>query len=176
MKVINGLCNVIKKICYYLCFVSMAIIVVMMILMSIDAIGGLFFNFRLRGSYEVVQMILSVVVFTSWGYTQTVHGHIHVVMFIKKFPGKMKLIIFGLTSALSVVVMAIGSYGVYRMIVDKMASNDRTATLLIPYWPFYMIELIAFIIFTIALLADTIKAFAALGNKELADEVQATWV
>jgi TRAP-type C4-dicarboxylate transport system permease small subunit len=153
----------------------MFIVVVMMILMTIDAVGGLFFNFRVKGSYELVQVILSVVVFTSWAYTQTEHGHIHVVMFIRMFPEKVRFVVFTLVSALSTVVMAIASYGVYRMILDKMSSNDRTATLLIPYWPFYLIELIAFIIFTIALLGDTFKAVAAIFNKEAAEEIQSTW-
>ena len=176
MKFINGLCNVLKKLCYYLCYASMFIIVVMMVLMSIDAIGGLFFNYRIKGSYEIVQMILSVLVFTSWGYTQTEHGHIHVVMFIKMFPMKARFVIFGLTSALSTVVMIIGSMGVYKMIIDKMQAQERTANLLIPFWPFYMIEFISFIIFAAALLADTLKAFAAIRNEEAAQEVMSTWV
>jgi TRAP-type C4-dicarboxylate transport system permease small subunit len=153
----------------------MFIIVVMMILMSIDAIGGLFFNYRVRGSYEVVQMILSVVVFTSWGYTQTQHGHIHVVMFIKMFPMKVRFIIFTIVSALSTVVMIIGCVGVYRMILDKMAANERTATLLIPFWPFYAIEFISFIIFAAALFADTLKAITAIGNEKAAEEIMSTW-
>jgi TRAP-type C4-dicarboxylate transport system permease small subunit len=176
MKFVNGLVAVLKKICYYLCYASMFIIVVMMILMSIDAIGGLFFNYRVKGSYEVVQMILSVLVFTSWGYTQTQHGHIHVVMFIKMFPEKVRVIIFAATSALSTVVMIIGSMGVYRMILDKMAANERTANLLIPFWPFYLIEFISFIIFAAALFSDTLMAIAALTHKEAADELQSTWV
>ena len=175
MKFVNGLCDVLKKICHYLCYASMFIIVVMMILMSIDAIGGLFFNYRVKGSYEVVQMILSVVVFTSWGYTQTQHGHIHVVMFIKMFPEKLRFLVFALTSALSTVVMVIGAVGVYRMIHDKLAAKERTATLLIPFWPFYAIEFISFIIFAAALFADTLKAIAAITNKEAAEELQSTW-
>lgn len=175
MKFVNGLSSVLKKICYYLCYVSMFIIVVMMILMSIDAIGGLFFNYRVKGSYEVVQMILSVVVFTSWGYTQTQHGHIHVVMFIKMFPMKVRFVIFTIVSALSTVVMVIGCMGVYRMILDKMAANERTATLLIPFWPFYAIEFISFIIFAAALFADTLKAITAIGNQEAAEEIMSTW-
>ena len=175
MKFINGFCNGVKKLCYYLCYVSMFIIVFMMILMFMDAILGLFFNTRIKGSYELVQLVLSVVVFMSWGYTQTEHGHIHVVMFIRHFPKKVRFIVFGFVSALSTVVMGIGTYGVYKMILDKMANNEKTATLLIPYWPFYIIEFIAFAIFTVALLADTLKAFAAIGNEEAAEDVMSSW-
>ena len=38
-----------------------------------------------------------------------------------------------------------------------------------------MIEFIAFVIFTVALLADTLKAFAAIVNKEAAEDVMSTW-
>ena len=175
MKAVNGFCSVIKKICYGLCYVSMFIVAFMMILMFADAIGGLFFNHRIPGSYELVQMILSVVVFTSWAYTQTEHGHIHVVMFIRLFPMKLRFVIFALTSLLSTIVMALASYGVYRMVHDKITDGLKTSTLLIPYWPFYLIEFIAFVIFTVALLADTLKAFAAIVNKEAAEDVMSTW-
>jgi len=153
----------------------MFIVLFMMVLMFIDAMLGLFFNTRIKGTIEIVQVILSVVVFMSWAYTQTEHGHIHVVMFIRKFPTKVRFVIFAVVSALSTVVMAIATYGVYRMILDKMANNEKTATLLIPFWPFYMIEFIAFAIFTVALLADTFKACAAIGNKEAAEDVMSSW-
>ena len=175
MKFINGFCNAIKKLCYYICYVSMIIVFAMMVIMFLDCMMGLFANTRIRGSYELVQVILSVVVFMSWAYTQTQHGHIHVVMFIRKFPTKLRFVIFAFVSLLSTVVMSIASYGVLRMIMDKMANNEKTATLLIPYWPFYMIEFIAFIIFTLALLGDTFKAFAAIVNKDAAEDIMSTW-
>lgn len=175
VKFVNTFCDVVKKICYYVCYASMAMVAVMMCLMFADALLGLFFNTRIRGSYELVQCMLCVLVFTSWAYTQTQKGHIHVVMFIRLMPKYARFVCFSITSLLSTAVMGLATYGVFRMFLDKMANNERTAILLIPYWPLYVIECIAFAVMTIALLADTLKAVTAIFNDEVAEDVMSSW-
>ena len=76
---------------------------------------------------------------------------------------------------LSTLIMAFACYGVFNMIKDKIVADERTATLLIPYWPFYVIELIAFVVLTLALLGDTIKSIAAIFNKKAAEDVMSSW-
>lgn len=165
----------VKKICYYVCFVSMALVVCMMLLMFVDAMLGLFFNSRITGSYELVQCMLCILVFTSWAYTQTEHGHIHVVMFVRMMPVKLRFFFFGLTSLFATVTMGFATGAIFGIIASKKASGECTGTLLIPYWPFYVVELIAFAVFTLALLCDTIKAFIAMSDKETADDIMKTW-
>ena len=165
----------IKKICYYVCFVSMILIVCMMVLMFVDALLGLFFNSRITGSYELVQCMLCIVVFTSWAYTQTVHGHIHVVMFVRMMPQKLRFICFSLTALLSTVTMGFATYALIGAIQGKLTSGECTGTLLIPYWPFYVIEFIAFLVFTLALLCDTVKSVIAIFDSELAEDIMESW-
>ncbi|MCR5387642.1 MAG: hypothetical protein K6E56_00180, partial [Lachnospiraceae bacterium] len=90
-------------------------------------------------------------------------------------PQKLRFICFGITSLLSTVTMVIAAYAVYFSILDKKKSGECTGTLLIPYWPFFIFEFIAFILLALLLFKDTIKAFWAIGSKEVADEIQATW-
>ena len=167
--------NIVKKVCYYVCFVSMILVVCMMLLMFVDALLGLFFNSRITGSYELVQCFLCILVFTSWAYTQTEHGHIHVVMFVRMMPQKLRFFCFGLTALLSTVTMGFATYALIGAIKSKMASGECTGTLLIPYWPFYAIEFIAFLVFTLALLCDTIKAIIAMFDNEVAEDVMKSW-
>ena len=175
VKALNKFCDAVKKLCWYVCYLSLAMIALMMLLMFADAMLGLFFNYRILGSYELVQCMLCALVFTSWAYTQTEKGHIHVVMFVRMMPKKLRFLCFGITSLLSTVTMGFGCYGVYRMILDKLSNGERTATLLIPYWPLYVVELIAFIVLTVALLGDTLKAFVAMFNDEVAEDVMSSW-
>ena len=170
-----GATSAIKKLCYYVCFVSMILIVVMMMIMFVDSMLGLFFNNRITGTYEVVQCLLSIVVFTSWAYTQTEHGHIHVVMFVRMMPQKLRFFCFSLTAILSTVTMGFATYALIGAIQGKMASGEATGTLLIPFWPFYIIEFVAFLVFTLALLCDTIKAIMAMFDNEIADDIMKSW-
>ena len=174
-KFMKGYTLVTNKVCYYICYVGMILIAVMMAIMFVDSMLGLFANYRITGIYELVQCLLLVVVFTSWAYTQTVHGHIHVTMFINMFPQKLRFFCFAVTSFISVATMAFGTYGVYRGIGEKMASKEITATLMIPIWPLFVIECVVFAMFTLVLLGDAVKSAIAMFDKEMADEIQSSW-
>ena len=64
----------------------------------------------------------------------------------------------------------------YLQIFTMKKTGESTANLLIPYWPFYIVECVAFALFTITLLVDCAKAFVAMFDHEVAEEVQSTWV
>lgn len=174
-KFMAGYTTVTNKVCYYLCYVSMLMIACMMVLMFVDSMLGLFIDGRIAGSYEIVQVMLLVVVFSSWAYTQTVHGHIHVVMFVRMMPQKIRFFCFGLTAIFSCVTMAFAAYAVYGEMFERMASREATATLMIPYWPFFIFEFLAFALLAIVLLCEAIKAVAAIVDKEYAEEIMSTW-
>ena len=174
-KIMGRLTRGSDRVCYYVSYISMAVIVIMMFLITIDVLLSQFFKIRIPGAYEVSQMILSTLVFSSWAYTQTEHGHIHVVMFISKMPQKLRFVCYGLTSIISMVTMVIASYAVYTQILAKFANNERTGTLLIPHWPFYIFEFVALILLSIVLLRDAIKSICAIFDKEFAEEIQSTW-
>ena len=167
-KVTDRLCDVINVI-------SMATTVFLMATICVDVVTGNIFNRPIPGVYELCQVILTVLVFTSWAYTQSKHGHIHVTMFVAMMPQKLRFFCFAVTSYLSTAIMVIATYAVWIITWDKKASAECTGTLQIPYWPFYLLEFIAFAFFTLILLRDSMKATVAMVNKEVADEIQASW-
>ena len=174
-KVMKGYTLVTNKLCYYVCYIGMILIAAMMVIMFVDSMLGLFANYRITGIYELVQCLLLVVVFTSWAYTQTVHGHIHVTMFINMMPQKLRFFCFAITSFVSVATMVFATWGVGKGVGEKMASHEITATLMIPIWPLFVVECVVFGLFTLVLLGDAIKAVIAMFDKETADEIQSTW-
>ncbi|MCI8538883.1 MAG: TRAP transporter small permease [Oscillospiraceae bacterium] len=174
-KSLAQLTNGANKICHYVSFFSMVTIVVMMGIICVDIVLGNFLNRPLKGLYEVLQVLLTTLVFASWGYTQSVHGHIHVVMFVTRMPQKLRFICYGLTASFSTVVMAIGCGAVCQQVLNVFKSGEQTGTLSIPYWPFYIFEAVAFALLTITLLLDAIKAVMAIWDNEMAEEIQATW-
>lgn len=167
--------KVTDAVCRYLSFFSMLTIVVMMIFVCVDIVLGNIFKRPIAGTYEICQVLLTTLVFSSWAYTQTKHGHIHVVMFVSKFPQKLRFICFAFTSLLSTAVMGVACYAAFRQMALVMKTRECTGTLMIPYWPFYIFEGLAFGLLTIVLLRDAIKAVLAIGSKEFADEIQASW-
>ncbi len=176
-KFIDGWFNIGKWISRIFAYVCAVFLVAMMLIMTYDSLRGLFFDKRITGVYEVVQLMLCILVFSSWAYTQSEHGHIHVTLFISHMGRIPRYICYAVTSLISVITMVFGCIGVYKGIVERMASGESSGTLLIPYWPFYVIELITYIILIFLLLNETVKAFAALfGNKQMAEEIESVWV
>ena len=163
------------KFCDFVNIISMADCIFLMGMIVVDVITGNFFNSPIPGIYEICQVVLTILVFTSWAYAQSKHGHIHVTLFVQRMPQKLRFVCFAITSYLSTIIMAIGTYAVWIVTWSKKSSGECTGTLLIPYWPFYLLEFISFVIFTILLLRDSLKATVAIVDKEMAEEIQASW-
>ncbi len=163
------------KFCQYVSYLSMASMVFIMFYMFIDLCMRVFRNAPITGGYEITVMALSVLIFSSWSYTQTVHGHIHVTMFIGMMPTKVRFFLFGLTSVLSTGTLAVATYATFIRIFELKAQGTATGMLLIPHWPFMTIECIGLFFFTIILARDAIKAVGAMFNEGFAKEVMSTW-
>ena len=167
--------KVTNRISVYVSYLSMAAAVFIMLYMTLDVILRHLFNAPITGGFEISTMAMVVLIFTSWSFTQTVNGHIHVTMLIRKFPTVPRFVVFGLTSLLSAVVMGIGTYAAALMSIQQYNKNMCTGMLLLPHWPFGVIECIALGFFTLILLRDAIRAFLAIGNDEIAEEITSHW-
>ena len=107
-KFLNLFTRVTDRICYCVSYFSMAVAVLMTLILTADVVlrkvtGNVM---SIKGAYEIVQMLLCCFIFSTWAYTQTVHGHICVTMFISKMPQKLRFFFFSIMSLLSVVTMA----------------------------------------------------------------------
>ena len=171
--------SILHKITAALSIVTHVAFLAIMIIIVIDVILRKVANSGIMGAYEMVQVALSAGVFAGFAYCQSEHGHVHVTLLISHFPTKVRFIVFGALSALSTAAAFYLSHAAYLAEVDNYAKwlkgAGRTGVVGIPYFPFYWVEVICMIIFGVVLAWDTIKCFIAIGNKEVAEEVQSTW-
>jgi TRAP-type C4-dicarboxylate transport system permease small subunit len=153
----------------------MAVLALIMSLMTVDVMLRHLFNRPITGGYDVITITMTILVFASWSYAQTEHSHVHVTMFLSMMPPKLRFACFGFTSILSTGIMAFATVATFQQIFKMIAEKISTGTLFLPLWPFMAIESAAFAVFTMVLALDTVKAFGAIFNEELAKEVQAFW-
>lgn len=129
----------------------------------------------ITGTMELVERTLMCSVFAGFAYTQSLGGHVHVTMLIMHFPAKLRFVCYGVMGMLSTLIAAaLGYAGITQAQYSHMAAT-RTGVLGIPLYPFFIVEGICMICFAIALLWDVIKSFMAIGNAELAAEIQSEW-
>jgi TRAP-type C4-dicarboxylate transport system permease small subunit len=167
-KLINSLCR-------WVSYVSMAATVVIMLLVVVDVACRSLFNKPIIGVYDVVTLLMTVLVFSSWSYAQTEHAHVHVTMFVGKMPKTCRFVTFGLTSVLSTGYMVYATWAAYEQTLANYSGNSHSGTVAIPYWPFSALQCVAFVFFTLTLLLDTVKTFCALFRRDIAEEIQSYW-
>ena len=136
-----------------------------------DIIGKKVFNTPISGTYELVERMMLIAVFSSFAYAQTQRSHINVTIIVERLPRPFKHSLLGLMSLLSVVISGILAYAAFRQSGLSLAESTVTGVLYIPLFPFFVIETIAMIFFTIILIIDTYIIFAGIWNKHWYEQV-----
>lgn len=131
-----------------------------------DIIGKKVFNTPISGTYELVERMMLIAVFSSFAYAQTQRSHINVTIIVERLPRRFKHAVLGLMSLLSVAISATLSYAAYRQSGLSLADSTVTGVLYIPLFPFFVIETIAMVFFTIILIIDTYIIFAGMWNQK----------
>ena len=157
-------------------YISAVFILFLMSLITTDVILRKLFNSPINGGFEVSSLFMAILVFFAIVYTQSCGGAVHVTVFIMCFKGKARFIIWGTGMLLTSVMAAFFSYGSFVHGGLMRMVGTTSAVLRIPYWPFYYIGAFVFFLYTLTLVLDTIKAFAAVFNDEVAAEVSSRWV
>ena len=155
--------------------VSYGGIVAIMLLNVVDVIMSKTLNKSITGAYEITEVLLLCTIMASFAYGQTKRAHINITIFIKPLPGAIKFLVFGFTGLLSTGTAALIGYSAILQAQSAITKGAVTSILMIPMYPFYYVEAIAMFIFAIALLYDTMLAFAAIFIKEYKETVTADW-
>ena len=172
MKIIDKVVSVLTSIVSTLSYVGFLAI---MALIAVDVFLRKFFRGGVTGTYELVQYLLMCGVFASFAYTQSLRGHVHVTMFIAKFPKHLRFIVYGLTGVFSTVAAVVLTYAAAIQTNYSMTAGTKTGVLGVPLYPFFAVECFCMGVFAVTLAWDVVKSFIALGNQEVADDIQSSW-
>ena len=156
-------------------YVSCVLISAIMFLICIDVFLRKVFRFSIAGSYEIVECLLMLVVFTAFAMAQTRKGHIHVTVFISKFPRIPQTIINGILGLISFVAAFFCAYALWYQAMYSMNIHTVTSVLYMPLYPFYFVSSVCVYIFAVTLLWDAIKSLMAVKNDETYKEMRKGW-
>ena len=156
-------------------WVSVIATVVMMIFMLVDIVLRFVFSKPILGGYEIVTVMLAIIIFFAFGYTQFNKEMVHACFFMRKFPGLVPLGLWVFNGLVAAGIAALLAYASFVQTGIIQTLGQTTQTLYIPLFPFYMMMGIGFTVFTIALLFDVVKSVLAFFNKEIRDEVMENW-
>ena len=168
-KIIYGVANAYAAISYVL---VIAIILLIAVDVSIRTFGG---SGSIKGSYEIVERMLLVLVFAAYASTQARKGHVHVTMFLAKFPRIIRMPLFGILGLVSTAACFICAKALMEQTGFSLEAGTHTAILAIPLYPFFFVSSISMFLFSVVLLWDSFKSFVAIKNDAIEKEIVDVW-
>lgn len=171
MKLLTKICD---KLALVTAWFGVVCIAAMMILTSIDLVMRSVFQVSITGLIEVMQVLFCITLFSGLAYCQTKHNHIHVTLIVPKLPGKSKYLLWGIISLVDAITGIVVT--VACVMQTQVIQGRYTMLLWIPFYPIYIFASICMAVFSLCLLLDAAKSFAALFSEEYAAEVSGTWV
>ncbi len=134
----------------------------MMFLTATDVILRYVFNSPITATYELTELMLSIVIIFGLAYVTLRKEHIRIDFIILKFPLRVQALINCITTligigALFLIVWQLTKYGFYLK-----NGGDTTAILKIPLYPFAWIVAIGFALFFIASISELLENITKL--------------
>lgn len=175
MEKVKHFSSIVEKFTKAVGMISFAAVFIMMMLNVVDVLLAKLFKTPIVGTYELTQRLLMCAVFTSFAYAQSKKAHINMTILIAVFPRAIRFILFTLMSIISVIAAGAMTYAAAIQMNVAITTGYMTEVLYIPLWPFYLVEVIAMGIFTLALIYDTILSAIAIFRDDYAEMIQADW-
>ena len=129
--------------------VGRVILALMVILISLDVVLRYFFNRPIKGSYELIEFMMVLVVFLGLAYTQVRKGHVSITLFTGKLsPGQLSVIL-SITYLLCIIIFSLITWrGILQ--AEALRVNGTSSDLLfIPNFPFMWIVVIASVLLSL---------------------------
>lgn len=150
-----------QRLTFYVCYVSMFMLIPMMFLTSTDVIGRRFFGRPISGAVELSEYMLVVVILLGLAYTQQVKGHPRVTLVTSRLPVLLQAVLEVIMAILGLLIISIVIWQGWVLATGRM-STIVSDVLRIPQLPFRLLVSVGGALFLLELLVDLAIAVAKL--------------
>jgi TRAP-type C4-dicarboxylate transport system permease small subunit len=130
--------------------------VALLALVTINVFARYFFN-SIQGTYDYVQLILSVAVSLAVAYTAYERGHIEIEILMERLPKRVQSAFGTVMMLISAVFFAIASWQCVVVGNSMREVNETTMSIYVPLYPFSYVLAFGLALTTLAFLLHTIK-------------------
>ncbi len=142
--------------------VGRVILALMVLLITTDVVLRYFFNRPIKGSYELIELMLVVIVYLGLAYTQIKKDHISVTLVTEKLSPRTIAILESATYVLCLGIFVLITWqSVLRAEVLRV-SGTSSDLLLIPTYPFMWVVVFGSAVLCLVFLLDALKAQSLL--------------
>lgn len=137
--------------------IAACLLFVLMIAGAADVLGRYLFNAPINGTMERSQLLVGLMVFLSWGYTQVKKGHVSVEIFIVHLPGRLKSFAEILTTLMTLALFILIVWQSFVMAIETYKSGEVVFVIHWPLAPFQFFVPLGGVVFCLVLIADIIQ-------------------
>jgi len=136
------------------------ILAVMVLLITVDVVLRYFFNKPIKGSYELIEFMLVLVIFTGLAYTQTKKGHLSIDLLTTSLTAEAKAVINSATQFLCLGTFFLITWRSMVTAEILRAESSTSGLLLIPNFPFMWVAAFGSVLLCLAFLIDLIDSIS----------------
>lgn len=133
-------------------------ILAMVLLIIYDVGMRSLFNKPMMSSYELTMFLMSIVVFTAFGYTQSERNIVRIELVVSRFPRKIQTILEIIMSILSLGLSVLISWQCFIRAIGLRQEHLVSPILSIPVYPFYLVGALGFALLSLVLISDILES------------------
>jgi len=142
--------NMIDQLTRYWSYLGMAVLMGMVLLVTVDVGGRYLFNTPIDGSTDIIEIMMILMVYSSFAYGATENKHVRIDFLYNRFSPVLKGYVDILTSILSILIVVLISWKLGERAVNIINNPPGPTT---SYYGWELMPFIAFAAFGSALLA-----------------------
>jgi TRAP-type C4-dicarboxylate transport system permease small subunit len=158
------------------CYVAMASTFFLMCMTTVHAILRKFTNLGgITDSLDITILCMVVLVFCSFAFMESQHGHVRVTVLADRFPSRFGAGLHGVLLILTGLFIFIMFYAVAGNITTIMSRGAATLVLKIPFWPFHIVMAVGLFVYALTVVFHGIEKLVdlkAVADEKGADEVK----
>jgi TRAP-type C4-dicarboxylate transport system permease small subunit len=128
----HALAKGIRNVSNILNVIAMGMLFILMLQGFVDVVGRYLFNKPIIGTMERGEVLLALMVFLAWGYTQIVKGHVSLDFFIAQLPPRVRAAVNFATTFLVLVFFILI---VWQGTVAAKLYHDGGRLIYVIHWP-----------------------------------------
>ncbi|MBW2207369.1 MAG: TRAP transporter large permease subunit [Deltaproteobacteria bacterium] len=138
--------------------VGRAILALMVLLITLDVVLRYFFNRPIKGSYELVEFMMVLLVFLGLAFTQTKKNHVSITLFTGKLSPSQMAVIGSVTYLLCLIIFSMITWRCLLQAEALRLNGTSSDILFIPNFPFMWVVVFGSALLSLVFLIDFLKS------------------
>jgi len=165
-RIADGLAQSFEKAVYpiarFMNRIGVSLVLLIVGIITADIALRYLFNMPIPGSLEITELTLPLVVFLAVAYTAMEKRHVGIDILYLKLGEGARSVLDGLTSLLSIYVVAIMTWQIFSRSSLAFTSGESGDVIGVPYWPSMALMAVGCAVMVLVLFIDTLRAVAAM--------------